>query len=119
MLEIIVDNNDVLEYVQGKLDPLENSSIAAKKNYKKDELKEKKIIVDDLQYNLHAYVGTLRKSKDTYDNIASMYEVKNLNEITSLKDQLKPTNMKKEVTMQSYIMRISCLRYQLKRVGNL
>ena len=88
-LEIIVDNNDILEYIQGKvLEPLEKYSACAKKKYKKGELKSNKIIVDDLQDHLLAYVGNLKKSKDMYDKLAGMFEVKNFNEIISLKDQL-------------------------------
>ena len=83
-LEIIADSNDVLEFVQGKIpESLENASVAAKNNHKKCELKENQIIDDGLQDNLLAYVGNLRKFKDMYDNIVSMYEVNNLNEILS------------------------------------
>jgi len=46
-LEIIADNNDVLEYIQGKVPrPPKNASTAAKNKYKKGELKAKQIIVD-------------------------------------------------------------------------
>lgn len=54
-LEIIIDNNDVLEYIQWKLyNPLENSSIFSKNKYKKGESKAKKIIVYGLQENFLA-----------------------------------------------------------------
>lgn len=44
-LQIIADDNDVWEYIQGKvLEPLENAPTAAKNKYKKGELKAKKII---------------------------------------------------------------------------
>ena len=43
-LEIIDDNNDVFEYIQGKvLEPLENAFDTAKNKYKKAELKEKQL----------------------------------------------------------------------------
>jgi len=96
-LEIIADNNDVLDSIQGRvLAPPENASIAIKNKHKKGELKAKQIIADGLQDNLLAYVGNLRKSKDMYDKINDMYEVNNLNEIIFLKDQLKDMMMKKE-----------------------
>jgi len=103
-LEIIVDNTDVSEYIQGKVpEPSENTSTTANNKYKKGELKAKKIIVDALQVNLPAYVGILRNSKDMYDKIVGMYEVNGLNEIISLKYQLKYTKMKKGEFVQSYI----------------
>lgn len=46
-----------------------------------------------------------------------MYEVNNLNEIISLKYQLKDMKMNKGESVQSYIMRISHLKDQLQRVG--
>ena len=52
-----------------------------------------------------------------YEKIADMYEIKNLNEIITLKDQLNEAKMNKGEVFQSYIMSISCLRYQLQRVG--
>jgi len=49
-LEIIADDNDVWEYIQGKvLEPSKNAPIATKNKYKKGELKAKKIIADGLQ----------------------------------------------------------------------
>lgn len=84
--ETICDNNNVLDYIQGKVpEPSENSCVFVKNKHTKCELKEKQIMTDGLQDNLLAYVGNLRKSKDMYDNIDVMYEVKNLNEIISLK----------------------------------
>ena len=107
----------MLEYIQGRMpEPLENAYASLKNKYKKYESKEKKIIVDGLQDNLLAYVRNLRRFKDMYDNIDDMYELNNLNEIISLKDQLKDMKMKKREFVQSYIMRISRFRDQLQRV---
>lgn len=120
MLEIIADNNDVLVFIQGRvLEPPENASAVVKNKHKKGELKAKQIIADGLQYNLLVYVGNLRSSKDMYDKIIGMYEVNILKEIISLKDKLKDTKMNKGESVQSYIMRISRLRDQLLRVGEI
>ena len=51
-----------------------------------------------------------------YEKINIMYEINNLNEIVTLKYQLKETKMSKGEVVQSYIMRISCLRDQFQRV---
>lgn len=45
-----------------------------------------------------------------YDKLARMYEV---NKIFFLKDKLKDMNMNKGEYLQSFIMMISCLQYQL------
>ena len=112
ILEIIADNNDVLEYIQGRMpDPPKNDS--AYLINKKGESKAKKIIVDSLQDHLLAYVGNLRKSKEMYDNIVGMYEVKNLSHIMDLKNQLKESKMHKGETIQSIFMRIIEITDQL------
>ena len=101
-LEIISKDNDVLKYLQGKvLKPPENAPTAAKTNYKKGELKAKKIILDGLQDHLLAYVGNLKKSKEMYNKLVGMYEVNNQNEIISLKNQLKDMEMNKGESVQS------------------
>ena len=85
-----------MEYKQRKVPKSpENALVAAKNKYKKGELKAKKIIVDGLQDHLLAYVGNFKNFKEMYDKLAGMYEVTNLNEIISLKDQLKDIKMNK------------------------
>lgn len=117
-LEVIMEENDVLEYVQGKvLDPPANAFVVVKSRYKKGDLKVKNIIIDGLQDHLLAYVGSLKASKDIYAKMIGMYEVNNLNHILSLKDQLKEIKMNKGELVQSYIMRVSCSRDQLQATG--
>lgn len=106
-----------MDYIQGKLPgPSDNGSLAPKNKHKKGNLKVNKFIANGLQDSLVAYVGNLRKSKDIYDKIVNLYEVNKLNEIISLKGQLKDMKMNKGEFVQSYIMRISHLRDQLQRV---
>ena len=76
-------------------EPPETYFASLKNKYKRVESKAKKIIVDGLQDHLLAYVGNLRKSKDMYDKIVNMYEINNLNEIVTLKYQLKDTKINK------------------------
>lgn len=113
-LEFILDDNDVLEYVQGKvLEPSSNASSAIKSKYKKGELKANKVIINVLQDRLLVYHGSLNKSKDSYDKLVRIYEVNYLNHILSLKDQFKEMKMNKGESGQSYIMRVSRLRDHL------
>lgn len=64
-LEVILDDNDVLEYVEEKIpEPLKNAYVASKSKYKKGEIKSKKTLIDSLKENLLTYVGKLKKYKD-------------------------------------------------------
>jgi len=117
-LEVILDDNDVLEYVEGKVPkPLKNAPIPTKSKYKKGEFKANKIRIESLKDHLLTYVGKLKKSKGIYDKLVGMYEVNNLNHILSMKNQLKDIKMNKGEFVQSYVMRISQLRDQLQTVG--
>jgi len=112
-LEVILDDNDVLEYVEGKVpEPLKNALASTKSRYKKGELKVKKILIDSLKDHFFPYVGKLKKSKDIFDKLVGMYVVNNLNHFLSLKKQLKDMKINKVKSMQSYVMRISYLRDQ-------
>jgi len=107
-LRVILDDNDVLEYVQGKLlEPPVNASTTIKPGYKKGDLKAKKLMIHGLQDHLLVYVGNLKSSKDIYDKLVGMYKFKNLNHILSLKNNLKELKMNKGESVQSYIMRVS------------
>lgn len=113
-----LDENDVLEYVEGKVPRLpENASAATKAKYKKCEIKAKKIIIDSLRDHLIVYISKLKKSKEMYDKLVGIYEVNSLSHILSLKNQLKEIKINKGETIQSYVMRISQLKDQLLSVG--
>lgn len=117
-LEMALDENDALEYVEGKVpEPPKNAHVASKSKYKKGEIKTKKIIIYSLKDHLPTYIGKLEESKDIYNKLVGMYEVNNLNHILSLKKQIKDINMNKGEIVQSYFMRLSQLRDQLLIVG--
>lgn len=64
-LEVKLDENDVLEYVEGKVpEPLENSPVSAKAKYKKCEIKSKKIIIDSLKEHFLTCIEKLKNSND-------------------------------------------------------
>ncbi len=68
-----------------------NANVTSK--YKKGEIKDKKIIIDSLRDHLITYVSKLKKSKEMYEKLIGMYEVKNLSHIISLKSQLSDIKM--------------------------
>jgi len=117
-MEVTLDENDVLEYVEVKVfEPLENALATSKAKYKKGEIKAKKIIIDSLKYYFLTYIRKLKNSKDIYDKVVDMYEFNNWNHILSLKNQIKDIKMNKGEIVQSYFMRLSQLKDQLLTVG--
>lgn len=107
-MEIILDDNYVLEYVQGNVPkPLMIASIAINSKYNKCDLKAKKFLIDGLQDHLLVYVGNLKSFKYIYDKLVGIYHVKNLNHILSLNNNLKELKINKGEFVQSSIMRVS------------
>lgn len=112
------DENDVLEYMEGKVhEPPENAFVYLKSKYNKGEIKSKKIIIDSLLDHLIIYISKLNNSKEIYDKLFGMYEVNNLNRILSLKNQLNDINMNERDIVKSYFMRLSQLKDQFLTVG--
>lgn len=117
-MEVALDDNNVLEYVQGKvLEPLANTSTIIKSRYKRGDLKAKKIIINGLQDHFLIYVDILKNPKYIYDKVIRMYEVNNLNHILSMKNKLKEMKINNKESLQSYIMRVSHLRDKLQSVS--
>ena len=89
-LDLNLEENDVIDYVQGNLvEPPSNASATTKTKYKKGEIKGKKIIRDSIQKHLVAYISNLGTSKEMYDKLVGMFKANNANQIPFLKNKLK------------------------------
>lgn len=59
---MVLDENDVLKYVEGKvIGPPENAATAVESKYKKVEIKAKKILIDSLKNPLLTYVSKIEE----------------------------------------------------------
>ena len=77
-LDLSFEENDVMDYVQGKvMEPPSNALVATKTKYKKGEVKAKKNIIDSIQKNLVSYISDLETYKEMYDKLVNMFKVKN------------------------------------------
>ena len=75
-LDLTLEEQEVLDYVKGKIPkPSSNASFAAKNNYNKAEFKAKKIIKHSIAKHLVAYISNLNTSKEIYDRLVSMFKV--------------------------------------------
>ena len=102
-LDLILEEHDAVDYVQGKLvEPPSNAPDAAKTKYKKGEVKAMKIIVDSIHKPLIAYICGLETSKDMYDKMVGMFKVNNETQVLFLK-----IKMDRGESIQSYFMSIT------------
>ena len=93
-LDLTLEENDVMDYVQGKIvEPPSNALTAIKSKYKKGEVKAKKIIRDSIHKKIVAYISYLGTSKEIYDKLVGIFKSKNENQILFLKNKLKYIEM--------------------------
>ena len=79
--KMTLEENDAMDYVQGKVaEPPSNAPAAAKMKDEKGEVKAKRIIIDSIQKHLVAYISDLGTSKEMYDKLVGMFKVNNANQ---------------------------------------
>ena len=113
-LDLTLEEQDVMDYVQGKItEPPSNALAAAKTKYKKGEVKAKKFIRDSINKHLVAYISDLNTSKEMYDRLVGMFKVSNAKQVLFLKNKLKDIKKGRGEDIQSYYMRITEIKNDL------
>ena len=117
-LDLTLEEQDFMDYVQGKItEPPSNALVATKTKQKKGENKAKKIIMDSIHKHLVAFISKLGTSKEMYEKLLSMFRASNANQILFLKNKLKDIKMDKGESIQSYFMRIIEIKNDLLSIG--
>jgi hypothetical protein len=113
-IDLILAKNKVLDIVKGKI--VEPQSEAAMDKFKDNDINAMSIIVDSVKDHLIPYISNLDSSKKMYDALTNLFAVKNIGQVTSLKNELRDTKMTKDDTVASYFVRISQLRDRLQAI---
>jgi hypothetical protein len=74
------------------------------------------IIVESIKDHLIPYISHLDSSKKMYDALTNIFLVRNIGQVTSLKNELRDMKMNDEDNITSYFVRISQLRDQLQAI---
>ena len=82
----------------------------AKALHKKNLVKDKKIIVDSIKDHLIPQVSSLKTPKEMFDSLTKIFEGKNINWKTNLRNQLKNVKIQNSETIQSYFTRVSQIK---------
>eukprot|EP00253_Pinus_taeda_P024459 PITA_24459 len=102
-LDLTLEEQEVLDYVKGKIPkPRSNAPAATKSKYNKAEVKAKKIIRYSIDKHLVAYISNVNTSKKIYDRLVSM-----------LKTKLKDIRKGKDEDIQYYFLRITKIKNDL------
>ena len=113
---LILEENDLVSFVEQDIEEPEED--VAKAKYKKDLIKEKRIIVDSIKNHLIPHVSTLKTPKKMMDALSHLFEGKNINQKMTLRTQLKNVKMQNSETIQYYFTRVSQIKEQLEAIGD-
>ena len=84
--------------------------------FKDNDINAMSIIVDSIKYHLIPYISRLDSYKNMYDALTNLFSVRNIRQVTSLKNELRDMKMNDDDIITSYLVRISQLRDQLQAI---
>ena len=113
-----IEDQDVMDYVQGKIqEPPSTATAATKTMYKKGEIKAKLMIRESIHKSLVAYISGLGTSKEMYDKLILMFKANNANQVLFFKNQLKNLKKGRDESVQSYFLKLIEIRNNLLAIG--
>jgi hypothetical protein len=123
-IDLILAKNKVLDIVKGKIvkpkfkegEEKEPPNVAAMEKFKDVDINAMSIIVDSIKYHLIPYISHLDSSKKMYDALTNLFSFRNIEQVMSLKNELRDMKMNEDDNITSYFVRISLLRDQLQDI---
>jgi hypothetical protein len=114
-IDLILSKNKVLDIMKGKImEPefeegkeKEPQNVVVMEKFKYDDINAMGIIVESIKYHLIPYISHIESSKKMYDALTSLFLVKNIGQVMSLKNELHDMNMNDDDIITSYVVKIS------------
>jgi len=104
-LLFLFEENDLKYYVDMVIsDPNDPQELAA---HRKRELKEKVVLLDSMKDHLIPHIYEKKTTKNMYDSLVGLYQIKNTSLKFILRHYLWSIEMPKSETFDSYLMRIT------------
>lgn len=101
---------------QGKIKkPTDESSEAEKAKLRETKILAMNLIVG-VNNNLIPYISDVDSTQEMYEPISKLFTIKNIGQITSLKNELRTIKMTKDDIVSSYFIRISRIRDELQAI---
>ena len=88
----------------------------AKANNRRSMAKAKRTIAYSIKDHLISHVYSFKKLKEVYDALKNMFKGKNINQKTTLRNQLKNVNIQNSKTIHSYFTSVSQIKEKLEAV---
>ena len=77
------------------------------------------MILDGVKDHLIPHLAEKKTTKDMWDTLNQLFEAKNENRKTALKDKLHNVKMNKDEGVASYLTRVAHVKYELVVVGDI
>jgi hypothetical protein len=102
---IILEEDDLEKFIKENVSELEEDE--SKEKYKKDMIKDKRMITDSIKDDLIPQISSKNNPKYISDSMTTMYEGMNIKWKKKLRTELKNTRMQKGEIVQDYFSRVS------------
>jgi putative lipoic acid-binding regulatory protein len=109
-IDLILAKNKVLDIVKGNImEPefeegkeKEPQNVAVMKKFKDSDINSMSIIVDYIKDHLIPYISHLDSSKNMYDALTNFFSVRNIEQVMSLKNELREMKMNDDDSRSEY-----------------
>jgi hypothetical protein len=115
-ISLVLEENDLSDYVMEEVAEPEEEE--AKGKYKKNLIREKRIIADSIKDHFIPRVSSLKTPKEMFDALSRLYEGRNINRKMALRTQLKNVKMQKSESIHAFFTRISQINEQIIAIGD-
>jgi hypothetical protein len=97
----------------------EPQNVVVMEKFKDDDINAMSIMVESIKDHLIPYISHLNSSKKMYDALTNLFSLRNIGQVTSLKNELHDMKMNDDENITSYFVRISPLRDQLQAIEDI
>ena len=115
-MKLTLKDNDLKQFIEKLNKP---KGIDELIKWEKDNTKAMKLIVDSVRNHLLLTISKLDTAHKMLKTLEEMFEIKNTTRIITLKDNLSNIKMKIGEFVASYLMRITKLRNQFSKIGQI
>jgi hypothetical protein len=108
IIQLILEENELLDHIKKMLS--EPKDEEAREKFKKNEVKDKRILTESIKDHLIPNVSELKTTKDMFDSLTRLYEINNTSQKITLRHQLRNVTMNKLETIANFFTRISQIK---------
>lgn len=114
---LALEKLELLQFVED-MDLTKPSDLEELKKFNKNTLKAKKFLIDSVKDHLVPITSKLKIAREMFKHLEGIYEINNISQTLTLRQQLLQVKMCKGDSGMSFFMNISELKDQLSAIGS-